>query len=131
MQRGPVCLAESERVRFFIAGELGRVGERGCSGFRRGWKWGLLFCELEDDRSVRMEKAGLGVKKSSKGGGQFWFFLPREGSRFGLSLAKRGCWPRGERDDQGRRWSGLVSVWIRGGERRLLPGEGEEEFSLF
>ncbi|KAJ6978618.1 hypothetical protein NC653_026908 [Populus alba x Populus x berolinensis] len=37
----------------------------------------------------------MGVKKSSKGGGQFWFFLSREGSRFGLSLAKRGCWPRG------------------------------------
>ena len=48
MQRGPVCLAESERVRFFIAGELGRVGERG----GKNQSWGAAAAPLE--------KIGLG-----------------------------------------------------------------------
>jgi len=41
-----VVLLDNER-------EIMKWGRRGSR------KWGLLFCELEDDRSVRMEKAGF------------------------------------------------------------------------
>ena len=57
MQRGPVCLAESERVRFFYCWGTGESGRERLLWFSERWKWGLLFCELDDDRSVRIEKA--------------------------------------------------------------------------
>jgi len=50
-------LAESERVRFFYCWGTGESGRERLLWFSERWKWGLLFCELDDDRSVRIEKA--------------------------------------------------------------------------
>jgi len=58
-----------------------------CSGVMKGhWKW---------EGRVRGSGWLASVFFFCKGRGRSILVLPREGSRFGLSLAKRGCWPRG------------------------------------